>query len=74
MTAEVNRRRSRGRQRKRWGDVIQEDMKLFQLKKEDIGDRRSGEEGSVWLNPPLGGINSSLKEMYYMNILSIVWI
>jgi len=34
MTAEVNGRRIRGRQKKRWGDMIQ-DMKLFRVKKED---------------------------------------
>jgi len=42
----------------------QQDMKLLRLKKEDTGDRKSGEEGSVWLTPPLGGINSSRKEIY----------
>src|SRR6218665_976299 len=33
MTAEVNGHHSRGRQKKRWGDMIQ-DMKLLRLKKE----------------------------------------
>src|SRR6218665_3298758 len=40
LTAEVNRRRSRGRQKKRWGDTIQQDMTLLRLKKEDTGDRK----------------------------------
>jgi len=38
MSAEVNGRRSRGRQ-KRWGDTIQQDMKSLQLKKEHTADR-----------------------------------
>ena len=36
--AEVNGRRSRGRQKKRWGDIIQQDMKSLRLKKEHTGD------------------------------------
>ena len=39
MTAEVTGRRSRGRQKKRWGDMIQQDLKSLRLKKEDTGDR-----------------------------------
>jgi len=38
MTAEVNGYHSRGRQKKRWGDMIQQDMKSFRLKKEHTGD------------------------------------
>src|SRR6218665_892594 len=32
-------RRSRGRQKKRWRDKIQEDLKTLKLKKEDADDR-----------------------------------
>ena len=34
MTAEVNGSRSRGQLKKRWGDIIQQDMKSLRLKKE----------------------------------------
>jgi len=41
MTAEVNGRRSRERQKKRWGDIIQQDiMKTLRLKKERTADRK----------------------------------
>ena len=40
MTAEANGRRSRGRQKKRWEAMIQQDMKLCRLKKEHAGDRK----------------------------------
>lgn len=39
MNAEVKGHRSRGRQKKRWRDSIQQDIKLLNLKKEDVGDR-----------------------------------
>lgn len=39
MNAEVYGRRSRGRQKKRWRDKIQEDLKTLKLKKEDADDR-----------------------------------
>src|SRR6218665_3619023 len=39
MNAEVYGRRSRGRQKKRWRDKIQEDLKTLNLKKEDADDR-----------------------------------
>jgi polyphosphate kinase 2 (PPK2 family) len=39
MQVEVYGRRSRGRQKKRWEDVIQQDLKLLKLKKEDTGNR-----------------------------------
>jgi len=39
MTAEVNGRRSRGRQKRR-GDIILEDMKSLRLKKEHTADRK----------------------------------
>jgi hypothetical protein len=39
MRAEVDGRRSRGRQRKRWMDVIQQDLKLLNLKQEDATNR-----------------------------------
>src|SRR6218665_4070394 len=39
MNAEVYGRRSRGRQKKRWRDKIQEDLKKLKLKKEDADDR-----------------------------------
>ena len=45
MTAEVNGRRSQGRQKKRCGDMIQ-DMKSLRLKNEHMVTERSGEEGS----------------------------
>ena len=41
MTAEVNGRRSRGRQMKRRGDIVQQDMKSLRLKIEHIGDRKT---------------------------------
>src|SRR6218665_1834310 len=40
MTAEVNGRHSRGQQKKRWGDIIQQDMKSLRLKKEHTADRK----------------------------------
>jgi len=40
MTADVKGRRSQGRQKKRWGDIIQQDMKSLRLKKEHTGDRK----------------------------------
>ena len=40
MTAEINGRRSQGREKNRWEDMMQQDMKLLQLKKEDTGDRK----------------------------------
>src|SRR6218665_850401 len=61
INAEVYGRRSRGRQKKRWRDKIQEDLKTMKLKK-TLMIETSGEGGSAWLTPPLGGINSSLKE------------
>src|SRR6218665_2263033 len=39
MNAEVYGRRSRVRQKKRWRDKIQEDLKTLKLKKEDADDR-----------------------------------
>ena len=39
MNAEVCGKRSRGRQRKRWMDQIQQDLKTLKLKREDTGDR-----------------------------------
>src|SRR6218665_797267 len=39
MNAEVYGRGSRGRQKKRWRDKIQEDLKMLKLKKEDADDR-----------------------------------
>src|SRR6218665_3036129 len=68
MNAEVYGRCSRGRQKKRWRDKIQEDLKMLKLKKEDADDKTSGEGGSAWLTPPLGGINSSLKEREITNV------
>ena len=49
MNAEVNGRRSRGRQ-KRWRDKIQEDLKTLKLKKEDADDRNKWRRGSE--DPP----------------------
>jgi len=40
MLAEVNDLHSRGRQKKRCGDIIQQDMKSLLLKKEHTGDRK----------------------------------
>ena len=39
MNAEVCGKRSRRRQRKRWMNQIQQDLKTLKLKKEDTGDR-----------------------------------
>jgi len=55
MTADVNGRRSRGGQKKGWGDIIQQDMKSIWLKKDTLLIERSGEEGSEWLTPPREG-------------------
>ena len=44
MTAEVNGRRSRGQQKKRWGDITQQDMKSLRLKKEHSTDRKKWRE------------------------------
>src|SRR6218665_244744 len=41
VNAEVYGRRSRGRQKKRWRDKIQEDLKTLKLKKEDDDDDRN---------------------------------
>ena len=40
MTAEVNGRHSRGRQKKRWGDMIQQGKKSLRLKREHTADRK----------------------------------
>ena len=40
MTAEVNGCRCLGRQKKRWGDMMQQDQKSLRLKKEHTGYRR----------------------------------
>jgi len=40
MTAEVNGHGSRRQQKKRWADMIQQDMKPLGLKKEHTGDQR----------------------------------
>ena len=40
VTAEVNGRCSRGQQKKRWGDIIHQDMMSLRLKKEHTGDRK----------------------------------
>ena len=39
MKAEVHGHRSRGRQKKRWTDMVHQDLKLLGLKTEDAGDR-----------------------------------
>jgi len=39
MMAEVTGQHSRGQQMKRWGDMIQQDLKSLGMKKEDTGDR-----------------------------------
>jgi len=54
----------RGRQKKQWGDTIQQDVKFLRLKKEHTGERKKWRGGSEWLTPPLGGINSSWKEIH----------
>jgi len=59
------RRRSRGRQKKRWGDMIQQDMKSLRLKKEDTGDRKKWCGRIQVTDPSLGEINSSRKECYW---------
>src|SRR6218665_1219189 len=38
--AEINGCRSRGRLKKRWGDMILQDMKSLRLRKEHTGDRK----------------------------------
>jgi|SRR6218665_1502843 len=40
MKAEVNGPHSRGRQKKRWGDIIQQDMKSLRLKTEHTADQK----------------------------------
>ena len=63
MNAEVYGRRSRGRQKKRWRDKIQEDLKTLKLKKEDADDRNKWRRRiRVADTSPIGGINWSLKE------------
>jgi len=39
MKAEVYGRRSRGRQKKRWSDMVQQNMVTLRLKPEDAADR-----------------------------------
>jgi len=63
IMAEVNGRRSPGRQKKRWGDMIQQDMKLLRLKKEDTGDRKKWRRSNHVADPSLGGINSNLNSI-----------
>jgi len=65
MTVEVNGRRSRGRQKKRLGDMIQQDMKSLGSKKEHrpTGDRKKWGAKIRVADPSLGGINSSRKYM-----------
>src|SRR6218665_821150 len=46
MTAEVNGRCSRGRQKKRWEDTIQQDMKSLRLKKEQTDQFK--QEGDIY--------------------------
>src|SRR6218665_2642380 len=62
MNVEVYGRRSRGRQKKRWRDKIQEDLKTLKLKKEDADDRNKWRRMIRVADLSLGGINSSLKE------------
>ena len=64
MTAEVNGRRSRGQQKKRWGEKLQQGIHFLRLKAEDTGERKKWRRKIRAADPPLGGINSSLKEMY----------
>ena len=52
---------------------LQQDTKPLRLKKEHTGGRkRSGDEGSERLTPPLGGINSSRKEIHADNAIANV--
>src|SRR6218665_3108991 len=63
MNAEVYGRRSRGRQKKRWREKMQEDLKTLKLKKEVADDRNKWRRRIRVADPsPIGGINSSLKE------------
>ena len=43
-------------------DIVQQDLSNRSNKIPAI--ETSGEEGSVWLTPPLGGTNSNLEDIY----------
>src|SRR6218665_3416810 len=63
MKSRVQGLRSRGRQKKRWMDMIQEDLKFLNLIHFSTpGEETCGGRGSEWLTPRRRGINSSLKE------------
>jgi len=75
VTEEVNERRSRGQQNKRWGDMIQQDMKSFRLKEEHTGDQRKWRGRTPVANPspqrdlfkPEGDIYKSLMSFKLCN-------
>jgi len=58
MTAEVSRCHSRGRQKKRWGDIIQQDMNSLRLKKEHTADRKKW-RGRIRVTEP-----SSVRDLF----------
>src|SRR6218665_2183309 len=62
MKLEVQGLRSRGRQKKRWMDMIQGDLKSLNLKPEDTGRRDMWRQRIRVPDPSPAGINSSLKE------------
>jgi len=58
MTAEVKGRHSWG---KTW---YTKTWSISDWRKKTLVTERSAEEWSMWLTPPMGGINSSLKEIF----------
>ena len=53
LEANVGGERSRGRQRKRWIDVVKHNMEDLQLNVEDAEKELNGEGEPVWLTPHL---------------------
>ena len=51
LEADVHGQRSRGRERKRWTDVVKYNMEDLWLTVEDTGNRANGEGEPMWLTP-----------------------
>jgi len=62
MEAEVYGHRSRGRQKKRWFDMVQQDLKTLDSQQWMQRTEINGEEGPVWLTPLQRGINSQQEK------------
>src|SRR6218665_3486702 len=58
----------------RWRDKIQEDLKTLKVKQEDADDRNKWRRRIRVADPPLGRINSSLKEREIYIYITILYI